>query len=231
MKYLLSVFMLAQLTFANVSVTKIAVNENNDPYFEISEIQVKELPPLKANHEALDEQKVDLKQIAMVIDGIIAIGKKIWPIIEAGKPVVDVNMGQGVSVIPFKKGDDLNATFMDMENWSAPVAKRYNVTYKNGFGAKVISFDYTVMFQHSGSFEEKGKYLTGVNVVASNISVAWGFDFKASTELVQISNHGSKDDRVAGATFKVNYTAETVFKTIQSADTFHVMGNGQLTKY
>ena len=230
MKVLFSVFMLAQLTFANVSIQKLTVNENNDPYFEISEIQVKELPVLKGTHEATYE-KMDLKQIALIIDGIIAIGKKIWPIIEAGKPVVDVNMANGISVIPFKKGDDLDATFFDMENWSAPLAKRYNVTYKNGFGSKVISFDYTVMYQHSGSFEGAGKFLTGVNVVASNISVAWGFDFKASSELVQISNHGSKEDKVAGATFRVNYTAETVFKTIQSSDTFHVMGDGQLTKY
>lgn len=227
------------LALGNPKVINFSVDKATDPYYQVSQIVVKEITSISDLADPVDSlgleasvlDKTDLSKIALVIDGLIAIGKKIWPIIEAGRPVVDVNMAKGVSVIPFKNGDNYDATFYEMENWSMPKIRKYNVTYKNGFGSKVVSFDYTVHYQHSGSFNGKGKYLAGINVVASNISVAWGFNFQASSELIQISNHGSKENQIAGGTFRVNYTAKTVVKTISSSDTFHVNGLGELTKF
>lgn len=238
MKLFLAAFILCSSVFAGgqIKKTTFAINKASDPYFQVSEIVVRELDSKNSLNALSNDnlniyEKIDLSQIAIVIDGLIAIGKKIWPIIEAGRPVLDVNMGKGISVIPFKKGDDYDATFYEMENWSMPRVKKYNVTYKNGFGSKVISFDYTVHYQYGGSLNGKGKYLAGINVTASNVTVAWGFTFKATSELVQISNHGSKENQVAGGTFRVLYTASTVVKTISSADTFHVSGNGEIQKF
>lgn len=238
MKLFFAILVLCSSVLAseNIKKTTFSINKAMNPYYQVSEIVVEEviqkpdlnLPPLTQ----LDiMNKTDLGQVAIVIDGLIAIGKKIWPIIEAGRPVVDVNMAKGISIIPYKKGDNFDATFYEMENWSMPKFKKYNVTYKNGFGSKVISFDYTVHYQYGGSLNGKGKYLAGVNISASNVSVAWGFSFQAASELVQISNHGANDDQIAGGTFSINYTAKTVVKTISSSDTFHVTGNGDITKF
>lgn len=220
----------------NIKKTTFSINKGMDPYYQVSEIVVKEIiqkPDLGVTPLSnLDvSNKIDLSQVAIVIDGLIAIGKKIWPIIEAGRPVVDINMGKGVSIIPYKNGDNYDATFYEMENWSMPKFKKYNVTYKNGFGSKVISFDYTVHYQYGGALNGKGKYLAGVNISASNVTVAWGFNFQATSQLVQISNHGARDNQIAGGTFAINYTAKTVVKTISSSDTFHVTGTGEITKF
>lgn len=212
-----------------VEIVEFDVDRDADPHFEISKIVVTEHEEVKLNNYV--EKVAGLKDIIMVVDSIIAIGKKVWPIIEAGKPVVNVNMAQAVSVLPFKGTDNLDAVFFDMENWSQPKAKSYTVDYKNGFGSSVISFTYTVMFQYNGNYEGKGKYLAGINVVAQDVKVSWGFQFNAKSELMQISNHGSKENRIAGATFKISYSAKSFLKEIRNEDSFHVMGNGQLMKY
>lgn len=232
MKLIIALLMLTHQAFAFEKVKTFAIDKGQDPYYQISSITIKEIAAADLDlKDAESFEKADLNQIIMFIDGIIAIGKKIWPIIEAGKPVVDVNMASGVSVIPFKKGDDYNSTIFQMEGWSMPAAKKYNITYKNGFGSNVISFDYTVSYQFGGSLDGKGKYLAGVNVTASNVSVAWGFNFQASSEVLQLSNHGTKENPVAGATFRVNYTAKTVIKQITSSDSFHITGSGLLSKF
>jgi hypothetical protein len=213
---------------ANSQVIEMDVDKDADPFFTITQIEVIEHDEVKANYVV---EKAGIKDVVMIVDSIIAIGKKVWPIIEAGKPVVNVNMGQGISVLPFKGEDQIDAVFFDMERWSAPKAKSYTVSYKNGFGSSVISFTYTVMFQYGGTYEGKGKYLAGINVVAQDVHVSWGFQFDATSELIQISNHGTKEDRVAGATFKIKYSAKSFLKEIRNEDSFHVMGNGQLIKY
>ncbi|EQC52500.1 hypothetical protein M901_2039 [Bacteriovorax sp. DB6_IX] len=229
LKFLIASLLTANFALAaNKQVIELDFDRDADPHFEISRVEIVEHEEVKANYVV---EKAGIKDVVMIVDSIIAIGKKIWPIIEAGKPVVDVNMGRGISVIPFKGQDQIDAVFFDMERWSAPKAKSYTVTYKNGLRAAVISFTYTVMFQYGGQYEGKGKYLAGINVVAQDVEVAWGFKFNASSELMQISNHGTKEDRVAGATFKIKYTAESFLKKIKNETSFHVMGNGQLIKY
>lgn len=203
-------------------------DQEADPYFEITKVVVEELPYI-TNSKSIE--KSNIKSIIAVVDGVIAIGTKVWKIIDAGKPVSNINMANGVSVIPFKGNDMIDATFYEMENWSIPEAQSYRVKYKNGFGSSVISFTYTVIYQHSGQLDGKGAYLAGVNVIADDVEVSWGFDFSATSQFVQISNHGTKDNKIAGATFKVSYVAKSVLKEIKSSDTFHVMGNGKLIKY
>ncbi|PIK15648.1 hypothetical protein [Halobacteriovorax sp. JY17] len=171
----------------------------------------------------------NLGEVIMVVDKLIALGKKIWVIVEAGKPVVTVNMGAPISVLPKTDNGQL-AAFYNMDSWSMPMARTYKVSFKNGFGSSVIGFDYTVNFQWGGKYEDKGAYLTGLNVQASNVSVSWGFNFDANSELVSIVNHGSKDSPVAGASVRVNYTAKSVLREIKTSETFHVTGNGLIQK-
>jgi hypothetical protein len=70
--------------------------------------------------------------------------------------------------------------------------------------------------------------LTGVDVSASNISVSWGFNFNATSNLVSIANRGTEDDPIASATVKIQYEASSVLRNIQSAQSFHVTGAGDI---
>ena len=200
-------------------------------YHSISEITVEEVEVGSelvwgSQYKGFDK---NLGEIIMIVDKLIALGKKIWPIVEAGKPVIQVDMASAISVLPKNLEGEL-VEFYDMYSWSMPRAKTYKVNFKNGFGSSVISFDYTVNFQWGGQYEDKGAYITGLNVQASNVSVSWGFEFNASSELVSIVNHGSKDSPIAGAGVRVSYKAKSILREIQTSESFHVTGDGKIQK-
>lgn len=216
------------LPFTQTEIQQVDSSKSYDEdYFSISEITVTEVEigdelVWASQYKGFEK---NLGEIIMAVDKLIALGKKIWAIVEAGKPVVNVNMGTPISVLPKD-----SSAFYDMDSWSTPMVRTYRVEYKNGFGSSVISFDYTVNFQHSGKYQGKGSYITGLNVQASNTSVSWGFNFDASSQLISIANMGSSDEPVAGATIRINYAAKSVLRSISTSESFHVDGNGKLTE-
>lgn len=166
--------------------------------------------------------------VIMIIDKLIAIGQKVIPTIEKGKAVVTNSSMAAVSVLP--RVETTDPVVHDMGNWSLPVTKHYKIIYKNGFGSEVVTFVYSVSYQHSGTYGGKGKYLTGIRASARNINIAWGFDLDASSQLIQISNVGTANNVVAGATIEMQYTVKNWTRTITSAVSFFVAGDNRLYK-
>lgn len=195
-----------------------------DSYTRIDSVEVTEI----ADFEVPEKSEKSLGKVVLVVDQLIGIGKKIWPIIEAGKPVVNTTFSPAISVLPRLEGEPHDVAFYNMANWQTPRQKSYKVDFKNGWGMNVISFTYNVSYQYGGTYKGRGSYLTGVDVSASNISVSWGFDFNASSNLVSIANVGSEDGPVASATVKIQYEASSVMRNIQSAQSFHVTGEGEV---
>lgn len=168
-----------------------------------------------------------INEVAMYIDSIIAIGKKIWPIIEAGRPVINTSgVADSLSILPRIEGT--RSELHNMANWSAPKVISYRVSYKNYFGSEVIGFTYTLFFQHSGSLQGKGKYITSLKAQASHISASWGFDFDVTSELVSVANVGTDADPVASAILQVGYKARGLLNEEQTVRSFYVDGNGTL---
>lgn len=178
--------------------------------------------------EPKDKPTNFLDSIIMVVDKLVAIGQKVIPTIEKGKSVVTNNPMSAVSVIP--RFDTVNPVLHEMENWSIPVTKHYKIVYENGWGVEIVSFVYSVTYQYGGQFEGKGKYLTGIRASARNISVAWGFDLDASSQLIQISNIGTNQDVVAGATVEISYTVKNWTRIITSHVSFFIAGDGRMYK-
>lgn len=174
----------------------------------------------------LPQQDGVLGGIIMVIDQLIAIGAKIIPTIDKGRAVVTNNPMTAVSVLP--RIDAKDPVVHDMGNWSIPVSKHYRISYENGFGVEVVSFIYSISFQHSGTMDHKGHYLAGIRMAARNISVSWGFDLDASSQLLQISNVGTAENVIAGATVEINYTVKNWTRTLTTAKSFHVTGDGRI---
>jgi hypothetical protein len=164
--------------------------------------------------------------IIMIIDQLIAIGEKIIPTIDKGRAVVINNPMAAVSVLP--RLDTKDPVVHDMGNWSIPVSKHYRISYKNGFGSEVVVFIYSITFQHSGTYNEKGHYLAGIRMAARDISVNWGFDLDASSQLLQISNVGTVDNVIAGATVEITYTVKNWTRTLTTSKSFHVTGEGKI---
>ena len=199
------------------------------PYFDIETIEVQALPleagvdfDYKDNYVSERESLKSLPQVIAAVDGLIALGERIWPIIEAGRPVSNARFNQ-VDVLP----DGTRA--MDLEGWQPPKGLRWRVVYKNFYGMEVIAFNYAVLFQYAGNVDGRGRYLTGVFVEASNVSVSWGFDFNATSEVMTISNVGTKTNPVASLMLRINYQAKSVLRDITNQKTVYVTGLGQIS--
>ena len=166
--------------------------------------------------------------VIMIIDELIAIGQKIIPSIKEGRPVLTNDPMSSISVLP--RSENKDPVVHDMGGWSIPVSKHYEISYTNGFDMEVVSFIYGISFQHSGSYNGKGKYLAGIRASAKNITISWGFDVEASSQLIQIANVGTQDEVIAGATIEMNYTVKNWSRNITNSRDFFISGDGKLYK-
>jgi hypothetical protein len=215
---------IATLLLSNVSVHSQEVDQS----LVIASVKVTRIKPQPlVEMPAIPGNPID--EVAMYIDSLIAIGKKIWPIIDAGRPVINTTgIAPSISVLPFIEGTDPKAAYYEMANWSDPKIASYHVSYKNGIGKEVVGFDYTVYFQHSGDLNGKGKYITNLKVQATQVYAAWGFNFDAKSELVGIANTGSKDQPVASATIEISYKVRGLINEMRNAQTVYVKGTGDI---
>jgi len=205
-----------------------AFASNVDPYFEISEVSVKEVESTSVELIETANDKNEIKDIIAIIDDLVALGKKVWPLIEANKPVINTDMSKQFSVIPHIEGQSVE--FYEMENWSFPKAKSYRVEYKNGYGMVVVGFTYTVQFQYGGQYNGVGRYLSGIRVAASAVEVMWGYNFNAKSEMLNIANLGSRDFPVSGATVQISYVVKNVLKEMRNKQSFYVSGRGEIAE-
>lgn len=207
-----------------VSEDKAFTMVDDPKYFTIGSIEITELSTGVIEEKSLSGS---IGSIVMTIDKLIAAGKKIWAIVEAGKPVISAKFNP-ISVIP--NSDDPNMVFSQMAGWSMPKTKKYEVVYKNLYGGEVVRFEFMVVFQHGGKFKNKGSYITGLNIVPTTINATWGYKFYAKSELMAISNMGSTNDPVAGATINLNYITKTPIKESNASVVFHIAGDGRIIK-
>jgi hypothetical protein len=197
----------------------------NNPALKITSVSVSEVETLTPMLE-LPTAGNPIGDIITTIDGIIAVGQRIWKIVDAGRPVITTKLAPMISVLPHLEGE--NPTLNQMASWSAPKVRSYRVSFKNGFGSEVVGFTYTIYFQFNGSLKGTGKYITNLKVQASEIYTSWGFNFDATSELVGIANVGSIDAPVASATMQISYTVKGLVNESRSSQGFYVDGVGNI---
>lgn len=235
--------MLKSILVATLLLTGLASNvraeaqdQHPDPAQVITSVSVFEVEPrpfLLENPGDRLESKVELPsnpigEISIIIDSLIAIGKKIWPIIDAGRPVINTNkLVPAISILPHLENPSA-AVMSQMANWSVPKTRSYRVSFKNGWNSEVVGFTYTIYFQYNGSLKGVGKYVTSLKVQASEVYAAWGFNFDAVSELIGIANVGSDEAPVASGIVQVAYTVKGLINETRSAQSFYVDGAGNI---
>jgi len=226
--FVASLLLLSSPSFAGLSeiekdeftISSVEVYEVATPDFDKGAVT---LPPVPKN---------PIDEIAAQIDGIIAIGKKIWTIIDAGRPVITTTgMIPSISVLPEIDAPSKVPALHQMANWSAPKTKSFRVAYKNNFGSEVVGFTYTVFFQHNGSYKGRGKYITSLKIQVSEITSSWGFNFDAASELISVANVGSDAEPVASAILQISYKVRGLLNESRSAQSFYVDGNGTIQTF
>lgn len=165
-----------------------------------------------------------LDELQVWVDQIINLGKKIWTIVEAGKPVYSTKM-DAASALP--RGV---RCWTDMAGWSAPQSKIYRIRYENTYGADVVDFTYRVMFTANGNIDGVGKYIMNATFVPANIRVGWGFKFDANAQVAAVFNQGTKQDPVAGIQMNLQWRVDSPVTHEESTDSFFMTGDNKLVK-
>ncbi|MCK5883198.1 MAG: hypothetical protein KAG61_05875 [Bacteriovoracaceae bacterium] len=193
-------------------------------YLQVAAVELTELRENAYVLGDLDQADDYINKISKVTGSLIALGKEIWPLIVAGRPVINTDFKDSISVIP--NLDGTGKPFEELNHWSAPESRSFLIEYKNLYGMVVVSFEFSVNAQHSGSYKGKGQYLTGVTIVPNDIYVAWGFSLDASSKMINITNRGSKEDPIAAVTLEVDYKVDTIIEMTHAKSQFHIVGNG-----
>lgn len=230
-----------------LTLNSYAVNVYSDEYNTIESVEIFEvsedalgyevtkrveennfLAPVHSQVKSINKGGVG--EYIMAAREIIAFGKEVYKIIEAGKPVVNVGDAVPLSILPKDEKGQMVDAFM-LENWKMPKAQKYRVIATNGFGMKVISFDFMLMYTYGGTFKGKGAYITGAEVSPTQVDVAWGYNLDANMKVKSIFNQGSTASPVAAAVLEINYTIKTVMKESRSTKKFMINGRGQSQAY
>ncbi len=223
MKFSFVILLFSLLVQAQLYAKVIYQSNDRDNKQEVAFVELIE------NSEAVlglrAENGDELGDIVKVIDQLIAVGKKVWQIVEDGKPVYSKDLPL-LHILPNVDGNYVS--FYQMDSWSAPTAKSYTLIYKNGFGQEVINFKFTVIFQHGGKYNDLGSYLSGITVVPNTAEVMWGFKFDVKSQVLNIANVGTKDGPIASTIIKVDFKAESPLKLIDSSMSFFISGAGEL---
>ncbi len=161
-----------------------------------------------------------LTEASLSLDVILNMGKKIWQVIVDGKPVVNSNTSRANALPQGAK------SWLQLANWSDPEAHRYDITYKNMYGAAVVKYAFLVTYSYGGSVNGKGKYLSEVGFTNSELSVAWMYNFNATSEVVRVVNVGTVDEPIAGMELNLNWTIKTPLQEQQSTSSYYVRGDG-----
>ena len=210
-------------------------------YFEIKQVHVREmrvfdmkradmaigsidcdafLPHSKSGEtETHPGQALDV--VDMVLDKVINIGRKIWNLVVAGRPVSNLKTSVATAL-------PLGARcWTDLENWKMPESKVYEVAFKNGFGSEVVYLSYRVLWLPGGQVNGKGHYIGYATVQPVSISVNWGFELNAEVSIPTIFNMGSQSSPIGGMQVNVNYRVESIVTKIDEGQSFFINGLGQ----
>ena len=216
---------------AYFEIKNVKVTEVTEQYSGLMATNKQVLPqecssqrPLRAvrSNEAAMPAVGPLDAVEAIVDQIINIGKKIFAIVAAGTPVVNINLDtanalpQGVTC------------WSDLAGWQVPNSKVYNVVYENGFGMEVVNFTYRVMFTAGGNVDGIGQYITNATFLPADLSVGWGFKFDANAQIPSVFNMGSRKDPVAGMQMNLAWKLTSPVAHEQSVESFHVSGKNVL---
>lgn len=150
----------------------------------------------------------------------ITVGLKIWDVIKANQPVLNVQT-QTVSVLPQSQPN-----WQQMETWKGPQAKSYTLAAKNLYGVVVVSHTYTVAFHYGGSLDGHGQFLANATIIPTNVNVLWGFTLNSEVKVGDPLNSGTKKDPIPGIGLGLEWSMSSFLKKQQGRDQFYVRGDG-----
>ncbi len=200
--------------------------EEHREYYEMEAPEIREIAELSpvpfTPFDESCEMNLLLSPAAISWDEIVNIGSQVWKIIVDNQPVLH-STAPVAHALPRGLG-----CWTDLEQWSAPVTKTYEVVYKNKFGIEVVKFRFRLQYTAGGRNNGRGRYLSNVTVLNGQTDVIWGYTFNSRVEVAKAVNLGSRRDPVAGLELNLHWNVKTVVKESDNSVHFFVDGNGGL---
>jgi len=164
----------------------------------------------------------DINGAIGVIDNIVNLMDKIFTLIAKNQPVVNINVNYA-NAVPFG-----TSHWTQLQGWSRPATKKYSFLIKNLYGMEVVKVIYQVHWKHSGNFQGKGKFLTGVTVEPLSVTTAWGYNVDLTAEVPDstVANIGTSADPIASMQVQLKWKVHTIVKDIQEKAIYYVQGDG-----
>jgi hypothetical protein len=202
-------------------------------YYNIAKSKIEEIPdqsPLKSKVQIIQFDKpvpIPMPQSSASLNGvsietIINIGKQVWTIIEAGKPVSSFQQNSA-SAMP------QGVTYWNqLAGWKPSQSKSYQISYENFYGFEVINYKYRLLFTYGGNLNGLGRYITNATVLPADISVAWGFTLNSQVSIPTVVNVGSMQNPIGGMQINVNWSISNPIMNKQQTVSFFIDGTGQV---
>jgi hypothetical protein len=203
----------------------LSLQEQKD-FYSIESSKIEEVTPpaqAKTNAEGAAAALAVLGGSANPIIDIINIGKELWPIVEANKPVANVQEADIASAVP-------STNWQLLAGWSAPQRRTFHVPYKNAFGMNVVDFTFDVIYTYGGNLNGAGHYISGVTVIPSDLTVQWGFKFNADVKVINVTNAGTLADPLAAMQIQMHWGVSNVISHDENTDNFYIRGDGQFSQ-
>ncbi len=209
---------------------RILRQQNKDPkvYLSLRPPVVKEVAGRSLNSMFQSDMTLPLQLVPQittpglsVISDVINIGAKLWSIVEAGQPVSSFD-AQYAHALP------RGVEWTSLANWQEPMVRTFHVQYQNLYGMTVVDFTYSVVANAGGQYNNRGAYIANATVIANQLSVMWGFEFKADAEIPVVMNMATEDAPVAGMQVKVGWSVESVISSEKHTELYFLNGLGEM---
>lgn len=149
------------------------------------------------------EKEID--RVGVVLDKIVNLGRKVWSVVEKGRPVVNVGY-EYANALPE------GARSSDLENFSQLQFRSIRHYGVNMYGVTVYDVTYTLAHRFGGSYEGRGAYLEAVTVLPQEVQVLWGYQLDLNVESVSIANLGTRENPIASIALETSLRVSTVLQ-------------------
>jgi hypothetical protein len=212
---------------ALVLASSVSYSQSDIPLeHQISSIETVELPVEKNHFPKMKNMDPGIGEIIAATKEIIALGEKIYTLVQKGKPNITTEYAP-INVLPRNPSTQKYVDPFEIAGTKDPVTKKYSTKIKNGLGAVVAQFDYTVFFSYGGSWNGKGKYIQNAMIVPTYAMASYMWNLSVKMKLEGITNKGTSQDPIATATMTIQYKVESTFNKIEKNDTIYVTGLGE----
>jgi len=220
----LTTLVLATTLQANTKV----VSESGS--LEISDVQSSKqvIPP------AFTEGVAAVGSVIGIAKDVVALGESVYTLVEKGRPKITTEYAP-ISILP---RDPSNTAAdpaqryavdpFDMEGFSFPVEKMITAKLKSPLGKEVVTFQYKIIYSYGGSYNGRGKYLTGINIIPAKVTAGWNWVLNSSMKLSGMMNHGTRENPVVGAMITVKYNMTNLTRGVERNDTIYISADGSM---